>query len=175
MNSCEDWLSDGAGLHYAGAGASSSRAVFDRLWRIGGIRDSGGLSSAVGQPLNDYFYGQADLFAIAAAYAFHIAQAQAFLDGNKRTAITSRIKLSRAKRCSDEDHDDRSLRRDDRDFGAPPNESRSRANFSRPLWLSRGRADRNRSPRALFCGACLHGNARPETARCDRRRWIRRT
>ncbi|MBA3386089.1 MAG: type II toxin-antitoxin system death-on-curing family toxin [Chthoniobacterales bacterium] len=58
---------------------------------IGGIRDSGGLSSAVGQPLNDYFYGQADLFAIAAAYAFHIAQAQAFLDGNKRTAITAAL------------------------------------------------------------------------------------
>ncbi len=28
---------------------------------------------------------------IAAAYAFHIAQAQAFLDGNKRTAITAAL------------------------------------------------------------------------------------
>lgn len=27
----------------------------------------------------------------AAAYAFHIAQAQAFLDGNKRTAITTAL------------------------------------------------------------------------------------
>ena len=54
-----------------------------------GIRDEGLLRSAVEQPLNDYFfYGRADLFGIAAAYAFHIAQAQAFLDGNKRTAIT---------------------------------------------------------------------------------------
>ena len=52
-----------------------------------GIRDAGLLQSAVDQPLNDYFYGRADLFGIAAAYAFHIAQAQAFLDGNKRTAI----------------------------------------------------------------------------------------
>ncbi len=52
------------------------------------------LSSAVGQPLNDYFYGQADLFAIAAAYAFHIAQAQAFLDGNQRTAITAALSFS---------------------------------------------------------------------------------
>lgn len=29
------------------------------------------------------------MFGIAAAYAFHIAQAQAFLDGNKRTAIAA--------------------------------------------------------------------------------------
>ena len=91
MNSCEDWLSDGAGLHYAGAGASSSRAVFDRLWRNWWDPRFWRIASAVGQPLNDYFYGQADLFAIAAAYAFHIAQAQAFLDGNKRTAITAAL------------------------------------------------------------------------------------
>lgn len=29
--------------------------------------------------------------AIAAAYAYHIAQAQAFLDGNKRTAVGSAL------------------------------------------------------------------------------------
>lgn len=34
-----------------------------------------------------YFYGDGDLFEIAAAYAFHIAQSQAFFDGNKRTAV----------------------------------------------------------------------------------------
>ncbi|MEP6821415.1 MAG: type II toxin-antitoxin system death-on-curing family toxin [Chthoniobacterales bacterium] len=53
-----------------------------------GIRDEGLLRSAIHQPPNDYSYGGADLFGIAAAYAFHIAQAQAFLDGNKRTAAT---------------------------------------------------------------------------------------
>ena len=37
--------------------------------------------------MNDFNYGGADLAGIAAAYAFHIAQAQAFLDGNKRTAV----------------------------------------------------------------------------------------
>lgn len=31
------------------------------------------------------------MFGIAAAYAFHLAQAQAFLDGNKRTAIAAAI------------------------------------------------------------------------------------
>jgi death-on-curing protein len=32
-----------------------------------------------------------DVFAMAAAYAFHIAEAQAFLDGNKRTAVLAAI------------------------------------------------------------------------------------
>ncbi len=54
---------------------------------ISGIRDESGLRGAIHQPQQDFFYGGADLFGIAAAYAFHIAQAQAFLDGNKRTAL----------------------------------------------------------------------------------------
>lgn len=54
-----------------------------------GMRDEGLVRSAVAQPRNDYFYGQADLFGIAAAYAFHIAQAQAFFDGNKRTGLAA--------------------------------------------------------------------------------------
>jgi len=31
------------------------------------------------------------VFAVAAAYAFHIAQNQAFLDGNKRTAVAAAL------------------------------------------------------------------------------------
>jgi len=34
-----------------------------------------------------YLYGDGDLYEIAAAYAFHIAQNQAYFDGNKRTAV----------------------------------------------------------------------------------------
>ena len=56
-----------------------------------GIRDQAGLESAIGQPQNDYYYGGADIFGVAAAYAFHIAQAQAFIDGNKRTGIGSAL------------------------------------------------------------------------------------
>ncbi|MEK7678275.1 MAG: type II toxin-antitoxin system death-on-curing family toxin [Verrucomicrobiota bacterium] len=52
-----------------------------------GIRDAGTLESAVFHPQNVYFYGRGDLYDIAAAYAFHIAEAQAFLDGNKRAAV----------------------------------------------------------------------------------------
>lgn len=58
---------------------------------IGGVRDMNLAQSAVSQPLNDYFYGSGDVHGIAAAYAFHIAQAQAFLDGNKRTGIAAAI------------------------------------------------------------------------------------
>jgi death on curing protein len=38
-----------------------------------------------------YFYGQGDLFEIAASYAFHIAQSQAYFDGNKRTAVQAAL------------------------------------------------------------------------------------
>ena len=56
-----------------------------------GTRDAGGLESAVLQPQHVHFYLQEDLFEIAAAYAYHIAEAQAYLDGNKRTAIASAL------------------------------------------------------------------------------------
>lgn len=39
------------------------------------------------QALNVYFYGNGDLYEIAAAYAFHIAESQAYFDGNKRTGM----------------------------------------------------------------------------------------
>lgn len=55
---------------------------------LDGLRDPGLLESALMQPEAAYYYGQGDLPAIAAAYAFHIAQNQPFTDGNKRTAIT---------------------------------------------------------------------------------------
>jgi death-on-curing protein len=54
-----------------------------------GICDQSGLEAAVNQSLNVWFYMHGDLFDIAAAYMFHIAEAQAFLDGNKRTAVAA--------------------------------------------------------------------------------------
>jgi death-on-curing protein len=56
-----------------------------------GLRDPGGLESAVFQPQQLYVYGQPDLYDIAAAYAFHIAEAQAYFDGNKRTAAAAAL------------------------------------------------------------------------------------
>ena len=54
-----------------------------------GIRDRGLLESAVAMPTQtfDGVYVHDDLFAMASAYAFHVAQNQPFVDGNKRAAI----------------------------------------------------------------------------------------
>ncbi len=52
-----------------------------------GLRSEHALESAIAQPQNVYFYGDGDLYEIAAAYAFHIAESQAYLDGNKRTGV----------------------------------------------------------------------------------------
>ena len=56
-----------------------------------GVRDIGLIESALGSAMNTFHYGNGDLFDIAASYAFHLAQAQAFLDGNKRTAVITAL------------------------------------------------------------------------------------
>ncbi len=53
---------------------------------LDGVRDAGAIEAALGAAQNTYYYGGGDKFDIAAAYAYHLAEAQAFLDGNKRTA-----------------------------------------------------------------------------------------
>ena len=60
-----------------------------------GVRDKGMVESALAAAENVYWIGEGDLFAIAAAYAFHIAEAQAFLDGNKRTAVAAALAFIR--------------------------------------------------------------------------------
>ena len=68
----------------------------DQITRYGGefgIRDLNLLSSAIAVPQAS-FGGQtlhADLFEMAAAYAFHICQNHPFLDGNKRVALASAL------------------------------------------------------------------------------------
>jgi death-on-curing protein len=56
-----------------------------------GVRDSGLVDSAMASAQNTYWYAHGDLFDVAATYAYHIAEAQAYLDGNKRTAILSAV------------------------------------------------------------------------------------
>jgi death-on-curing protein len=51
-----------------------------------GIRDIGALESALARPANLAVYGEPDVAALAAAYAFGIARNHPFVDGNKRTA-----------------------------------------------------------------------------------------
>lgn len=70
----------------------------ESLARFGGsagIREPGLIESALGSARNAYWYGRGGLFEIAAAYAFHIAEAQAFVDGNKRTAAAAAIMFLR--------------------------------------------------------------------------------
>lgn len=59
----------------------------------GGVRDIGLLESAVAVPQATFEgrFVHADLFAMAAAYAFHIAQNQPFVDGNKRTGLAAAL------------------------------------------------------------------------------------
>jgi death-on-curing protein len=70
-----------------------------------GVRDPGAVESALASAQNTWLYASGDTFDIAAAYAFHIAEAQAFLDGNKRTAIASAIAFLTANRCRDQGDD----------------------------------------------------------------------
>lgn len=64
----------------------------DQIERYGGahgIRDIGLVESALAMPQagfgGEYLHGS--IFEMAAAYAFHIAENQPFLDGNKRTGL----------------------------------------------------------------------------------------
>jgi death on curing protein len=59
----------------------------------GGIRDQALLESAVATPQASFgeAYLHEDLAHMAAAYAFHIAQNQPFLDGNKRTGLVAAL------------------------------------------------------------------------------------
>ena len=55
-----------------------------------GIRDEGLLDSALGRPENlAHYQPEADLAALAAAYAFGLAKNHPFIDGNKRTAFVA--------------------------------------------------------------------------------------
>jgi death-on-curing protein len=67
--------------------------LIDRYGGETGVRDVGLLQSAIAQPQAS-FGGQflhEDLFAMAAAYLFHIVQNHPFFDGNKRTGAASAI------------------------------------------------------------------------------------
>jgi death-on-curing protein len=52
-----------------------------------GLRDQGLLESALLRPVNQWHYGQTDMAALAAAYAYGLARNHAFVDGNKRIAF----------------------------------------------------------------------------------------
>lgn len=60
-----------------------------------GLRDPAALKGALARPQHLVAYGTPDAADLAAAYAFGIARAHAFVDGNKRTAwVVSRLFLA---------------------------------------------------------------------------------
>lgn len=60
-----------------------------------GIRDQGGLASALARPINLDAYDEPDAASLAAAYAFGIVRNHLFVDGNKRTAwVLARLFLA---------------------------------------------------------------------------------
>lgn len=60
-----------------------------------GVRDASALESALGRPRNLRACGEADLCALAAAYAYGVAHNHPFTDGNKRTArVLARLFLA---------------------------------------------------------------------------------
>ena len=59
-----------------------------------GIRDLGMIESALGRPQNRLLYNDPDIFDLAAAYGYGLAQNHGFIDGNKRTAyVVTRLFL----------------------------------------------------------------------------------
>ena len=48
-----------------------------------GVREPGLVESALASAKNIYHYTGGDLYDVAAGYAFHLAESQAFVDGNK--------------------------------------------------------------------------------------------
>ena len=82
------------------------RASLAKHGGIDGVRDFGAIEFALAAAQNTWLYARGDLFDIAAAYAFHIAESQAFLDGNKRTAAASAIAFLASNDCEDRGVDD---------------------------------------------------------------------
>lgn len=60
-----------------------------------GLRDEGALRSALDRPVNKWHYENADLPALAAAYAFGLANNHPFVDGNKRIAFIAMVAFLR--------------------------------------------------------------------------------
>lgn len=73
----------------------------DQLAAIGGgsgLRDRGGLESALDRPRNKWAYGVEDRAELAAAYAFGIARNHPFVDGSERVAFLAAAAFLRLNR-----------------------------------------------------------------------------
>jgi death on curing protein len=60
--------------------------LIERFGGSPGLRDVGALESALVAAPNRHHYEDVDIVKCAATYAYHLSQAHAFIDGNKRIA-----------------------------------------------------------------------------------------
>jgi death on curing protein len=60
--------------------------LIERFGGSHGLRDEGAIESAMAAAPNRRYYEDANIAQCAAAYAYHLSQAHAFIDGNKRIA-----------------------------------------------------------------------------------------
>jgi len=60
--------------------------LIERFGGSYGLRDEGAIESAVAAAPNRRHYEDSDVVKCAATYAYHLSQAHAFIDGNKRIA-----------------------------------------------------------------------------------------
>lgn len=60
-----------------------------------GLRDRALLETALARPMNLHAYGEPTTADLAAAYAFGIVKAHAFVDGNKRTGLVTALTFLR--------------------------------------------------------------------------------
>ncbi len=82
------WIEAGLGL------AIHDRQLAEHGGPIG-LRDASALESALARARNQWAYGETDLCALAAAYAYGVARNHPFVDGNKRTAwVLARLFLA---------------------------------------------------------------------------------
>jgi death-on-curing protein len=65
------------------------REVIERFGGSHGLRDRGLLESALAAAENRYLYENISVAIAGATYAFHLAKAHAFVDGNKRIAAAA--------------------------------------------------------------------------------------
>lgn len=63
--------------------------LIERYGGIHGLRDEGALESALTAAENRAYYEEAPIEILAATYGYHLSQAHAFLDGNKRIAAAA--------------------------------------------------------------------------------------
>jgi death-on-curing protein len=65
----------------------------DTYGGLHGVRDENALESAIGAAQNVYHYGGGDVYEVAAAYAYHIAESQALFGRQQANGCSSGVCL----------------------------------------------------------------------------------